>query len=360
MKILEIIPDLGSGGAERLVVDLSNQLAKMGHDITIMTLYATSSDSILNQYVSKSVSRKVLHKRRGLDLMCFFRIFKAVFMMKPDVVHAHVRAIPYLMIPAIFYRRSRYYATIHSEAKREAGSGFAKMARFFLFKCRLVNPVTISSESKNSFEKYYHLPSTLITNGSCEFIQSGEDLSFYHKNVDFLFVHIGRLLEVKNQLLLVKSVSILLEKGYKIRLLIIGRKENMSIFEQIKPYLSDNIVFLGEITNPRDYLNIADAFCLTSKVEGMPITLIEAFSVGCIPICTPAGGCVNMITNGINGFLSQGMSLDAYIHSLQSFIELSDEEKVTMHNNAKKTFMSKYSIETTSLMYLKMFDKNDK
>ena len=36
---------LSSGGAERFVVDLSNELAKKGHDVTIMTLKDDSKDS---------------------------------------------------------------------------------------------------------------------------------------------------------------------------------------------------------------------------------------------------------------------------------------------------------------------------
>ncbi len=359
MKILEVIPDLGSGGAERFVVSLSNQFAKMGHDVTIITLYDVTIDSIFDKFISGTVSRKVLHKRKGVDIFCFFRLLFSVFFMKPDVVHAHVRAIPYLILPALLYRKTKYYATIHSEAKREAGYGFSKYMRIFMFKCHLVKPVTISSESKKSFEEFYDLPSSLIFNGSCEYIPSDEDLSLYRKNVDYLFVHIGRLLKVKNQLLLVRAVSSLLKRGYKIRLLIIGRKEDNSVFEQLEPYLSENILFLGEKNNPCDYLNIADAFCLTSKVEGMPITLIEAFSVGCIPVCTPAGGCVNMIMNGINGFLSQDMTLDSYTQCLQSLIELDKDERIAMQEKSKATYISYYSINITATSYLNLFENHD-
>jgi len=359
MKILEVIPDLGSGGAEKFVVNLSNQFAKVGHDVTIVTLYDVTRDSIFDNFISGAVRRKVLHKRKGIDIFCFFRLFFLVFLMKPDVVHAHVRAIPYLILPALLYRKTNYFATIHSEAKREAGNGFSKYMRLFLFKCHLVKPVTISSESKKSFEEFYDLPSSLIFNGSCAYIPSDEDLSLYRKNVDYLFVHIGRLLKVKNQLLLVRSVSYLLERGYRIRLLIIGRKEDNSVFNQLEPYFSENIVFLGERNNPSDYLNIADAFCLTSKVEGMPITLIEAFSVGCIPVCTPAGGCVNMITNGINGFLSRDMTLDSYIQSLQSLIELNKDERKAMQEKSKTTFTSYYSINITATSYLNLFNNHD-
>ena len=38
MKILQIVYSLGPGGAERLVVDLSNELSRQGHDVTLCVL----------------------------------------------------------------------------------------------------------------------------------------------------------------------------------------------------------------------------------------------------------------------------------------------------------------------------------
>ena len=40
MKIIQLIYSLCSGGAEKFVVDLSNQLALMGHDVTLCMLLA--------------------------------------------------------------------------------------------------------------------------------------------------------------------------------------------------------------------------------------------------------------------------------------------------------------------------------
>ena len=38
MRILEVITALSSGGAERFIVDLCNQMAEDGHDIILMTM----------------------------------------------------------------------------------------------------------------------------------------------------------------------------------------------------------------------------------------------------------------------------------------------------------------------------------
>ena len=72
-----------------------------------------------------------------------------------------------------------------------------------------------------------------------------------------------------------------------------------------------NVYFLGKVTNVSDYLLCADAFVLTSIFEGLPISLLEALSAGVIPVCTPVGGIINIVTKNI-GFLSEDVSKDAY------------------------------------------------
>lgn len=50
MKILEIIPQLSSGGGERFVVDLCNELSKE-HDVTLMVLHSLDKvDFYLKRY----------------------------------------------------------------------------------------------------------------------------------------------------------------------------------------------------------------------------------------------------------------------------------------------------------------------
>ena len=54
MKILEIIPQLSSGGGERFVVDLCNELSKE-HDVTLMVLH--SLDKVDFSIVFRSVEQ---------------------------------------------------------------------------------------------------------------------------------------------------------------------------------------------------------------------------------------------------------------------------------------------------------------
>ena len=175
------------------------------------------------------------------------------------------------------------------------------------------------------------------------------------KDVDFLFIHVGSIQHVKNQETLVKAFSHMLCDGVRARLLLIGRRFDEKIYQMLEPYFSSEIIYLGEQENPRSFMSFCDAFCMSSLWEGMPISIIEAFSVGCPPIVTPVGGCLNMIKDGENGLLAEDASEEAYYRALKRFITLAKNERIEMSRNALKSYQECYSIEKTAEEYLLLF-----
>ena len=190
MKILEIIPSLGSGGGERFVVDLANAFVDKGHECTIVTLYDKLESDMLRLFVRPNLLSDSLGKAPGFDIKCLIRTFKYIHHAKPDVVHVHLGAILYIFFAVIFCRKVKFFATIHSEARREAGAHLQKWVRMFLFKMGLVTPVTISIESEKSFRAFYNQQSHIITNGSEPYVEINhniEEYTNYHNGVDLLF-----------------------------------------------------------------------------------------------------------------------------------------------------------------------------
>ena len=360
MTIFEIIPHLQTGGGEKFVVDLTNKLSDMGCQCVLHTLYNPTPEDILREYVSPAVRQYSFGKRVGIDLRTMFSIAKYIRHHRPDVVHLHLNAITYIILAALLCRKTKFFATIHSEASREAGTGINRAIRKLLFGFKLVTPITISAESELSFEKFYGYQSPMIENGCVEYYPSCENCwSYLRQDVDLLFIHAGRIHGVKNQLMLVRAFDTLIRAGYNVRLAIVGRVADDKMYESIKAYESDKIVYIGEQSDVRQIMSVADGFCLSSLMEGMPITVIEAFSVGCIPICTPVGGCVNMIEDGVNGFLSADTSEQAYVAVLKKMIATTPQRRQEIAQRLKDEFTSKYSIDITAEKYLTIF-RNEK
>ena len=71
----------------------------------------------------------------------------------------------------------------------------------------------------------------------------------------------------------------------------------------------------------RHYLNAADAFLFASKSETQGIVLLEAMAAGCPVAAVRASGVVDVVRQGINGYMIEAVSythLDVYKRQVYS------------------------------------------
>jgi len=351
MKILQIIPSLGCGGAEHFVRDLAIELESQGQECDVLCFFDYDADNALAQSLSGKIKVFSLHKKPGFQPSVIISLLSFIKSGGYDVVNAHLRAINYLLLAPLFLKKTRFFATIHSDARFEADGRLGLLARLFLFKLGLCVPITISEESQSSFFSLYKVDSQLIPNGVSPYIQVQGNLKLKDFEEQLVFIHVASCQPVKNQEMLFKAFNRLVGYYPGIKLLWAGSYEsNPDLFEELRPLMKDRIFYLGVLDNPRDYMAKADAICLASTVEGMPITIIEAFSTGCIPVCTPAGGCKNMIEDGINGILSEKFDEDSYYDAMKRFVDLSADARRSMKTASFASF-SRYAIATCARSY---------
>ncbi len=312
MKIFQFVYSLGPGGAERFVSDLTNDLAE-NHETVIFTLRDGTLGN--NGFYLPDISNKVRYVNLKISegfkpglIWMFYKILKSE---KPDIVHCHLNLVNYFFLLSIIFRKKiRFIYTIHNAAESEvrlqhvAGSELKfvteRIVRKFFFKHKFFIPVAISDETKNSYQTYYKLKDVLIIYNGRKFSGKTQNYDKVVKEIasfkpsleSLVFCHLGRYHEQKNHKMLVSVFNKLREEGFDLILLIIG--DEFENAPELKSFAQDHIHFLGIRSNATDYLYASDAFCLSSYYEGMPISLIEAFACGCIPICTPVGGIVLM------------------------------------------------------------------
>lgn len=363
MKILQIIPQLGQGGAERFVIDLCNEMSKV-HDVTLIVFYDGGDQSFFKEELSERVHFVVVPKRPGADMRLSFQIVKFIKRMKPDVVHTHLRAIVYTLLSGMMFHKVKFFHTVHSEAEKEAGGKIGKFSRKVAFKTRRFIPITISEETMHSFESLYNVRPELIYNGrpgyhSSEKSQSVEN-ELHNLRTDAtskLIVNVARIENAKNQVALAKAVEHLNQRGVAIDLCIIGNPMNQTVYEELKRMEAKHVHLLGVRMNPRDYMKAADAFCLSSIYEGMPITLIECFSVGAIPLCTPVGGIRNMIQDGENGMLAKGVTQQDIEDLLKRFYMTDTIALERMKEKSLSSFRH-YDMQTCANRYIRLFEQS--
>ncbi len=352
-------PSMAGGGIEAMICGLVNEMAKT-NEVTLCTIFEVDKNNVFERKLSPSVHRKTLGKiQPGFSVKEVFKIYQFIKDGSYDVVHIHGFFYYYAMAVFMLHRKVRFIYTVHSDAAKENSAWDRRFLALkqFAFKHKYIHPVTISRESKRSFSEFYGIDSTLIYNGipdySCECHM--EKLKGYRfTEQTLLFFHPGRISEPKNQLVLVKAFNRLIKEKCDVVLLIAGAKQDLQIWSDIEPYLSERIVYLGERSDVRDLLAEADAFCLPSIWEGMPVTLLEALSVGCIPICSPVGGIPEVVVDGENGFLSENSSEAAYCDTLKRFLQCNRADISAMRKKCLATFNG-FRITEVAKKYLDVY-----
>jgi glycosyltransferase involved in cell wall biosynthesis len=362
MKILQIIYSLGPGGAERFVLDLSNELAHQGHEVTLCVLRddLQGNFGFYKQDISEEVNYVNLKIPIGFKLSNIVTFAKLIRKLKPQVVHCHLNLVNYIFPLTIIFTKVIFIYTIHSIPRSEVRSLIEYWIRRFFYSSLRMKAVTISEETSRYFVDYYKTPpSKEIYNGRAmpkptpEYHNVTNDVNKYRDNGNTVFLHIGTCNTAKNQKTLINVFNKLVQDKYKIVMMIIGSGFDSEEGRNLKNLACDKIVFFGEKHNVSDYLLNADAFCLSSIREGMPISLIEAFACGCVPICTPVGGLINTIENGVTGYLSDSVSENDYYLSVRTYLENKDHIKKT---DLIQYYLSNFSIEECAKKYLSLYN----
>lgn len=354
MKILQLSYSLSSGGGERFVVDLCNRLAENEENEVI--LLTTDDDRIpKNVHYLNDLSPKV----RFINLRCpsgqhpksFWRVYKTIKKERPDIVHAHCGLL-LLYVPALFLRRIRYLHTLHNLAEVCLKYNWCKPLNRRLYRTKVL-PITISSTCQDSYVKLYGQNNAIcITNGR-EALKPSQaqpsDLVFLSDNAP-IFIHVARCALQKNQPRLFKAFDRLQAEGLRFHLMVLGSNYEHSWAERYKN--NPQIHVIGERKNVADYMALADFFVLSSDFEGLPLTLLEAMSLGVVPISTPAGGVVDVIKDGRNGYISTDFSDEAFYLKIKQAL---DERGKINKENIKREYKSNYSMEICAEKYYTVY-----
>lgn len=359
MKILEIVYGLTSGGAERFVVDLSNELSKT-EEVTLLVL--KDVEQFYAPQVDSKVHLEFAKLPVGSTLRQFTYVIQYIKKLKPEVVHYHVAA-RYSCLPAniLLRNRCKFFMTIHSDVEKAYSKGVSGWQVRMAYKLGGCKYITISKENYNQFSRIYpNYPVRMIVNGrakpvlSANFHKVEEEMGVLKKDKDTsVYIHVARCVPVKNQKLLVEAFCKHVQQGANAILLVIGDGFDTELGKELRKLACPEIHFLGTRQNVYDYLSCADAFCLSSLYEGMPISVIEAVLSGLPIISTPVSGTIDAIVDGGNGYITKDFEVESYLEAFGLF----ERNKPTLKANANQSKESNaFGIAYCAEQYLEWFN----
>lgn len=298
-KILFGITGLTIGGAERVLVDLANELSK-NYKITIFTLYAKGE---LEEQLDSNIELKSLYEKQYKELP---RIKQKVIMplkvllFKKSIYNKKIKGnfdteIAFLEGPItrLFSCKNenvRKIAWIHNDISQVFGQGIKSKIKKYLdentYK-KYNDLVFVSKDNLDKFNETYkklkiteehkkviynYIDSKRIIEKSQEKIETN-----FEKNV-INFVSVARLVKQKGIDRLIKIHSKLIKSGYKHNIYIIGDGPEKGNLEELikQEKVEKTFCLLGQKENPYPYIKNADYFCLFSRYEGYGMVLEEA------------------------------------------------------------------------------------
>ncbi|WP_152617972.1 glycosyltransferase [Caldibacillus thermoamylovorans] len=289
LKVLQIIPSFGVGGAQKLVLDYLYYMNNSEVEIKAISMYE-NQNSIYDKFIEDNGLDVVyLDKKPGLDLSIIKKIKKVVQDFKPDVIHTHMYTIKYTIFSVIGNKKVKLFHTIHNEPEKDAGR-IDKIFNKFAFKYLNCTPIALTDKMLNKTNKYYNVTNTIVLNNGI-ILEKFENKNLNKNEIrdklniprdSFVVGHIGRFMKQKNHEFIIKVFKRISEVEENSYLLLVGDGELKKNIElKVKELgLKGKVKFFGIRNDIPDILNSLDVFIFPSLHEGFPIALIEAQAAG--------------------------------------------------------------------------------
>lgn len=302
ISIIFILPDLETGGAERIVTTLANHLPREKFEPKIMLLRKEGGYLELLKSDVDVIDLKTQRIRNGLK-----PILAEIKKRKPDIVFSGFGEVnAYLSIFLKFFPKTKFIARETNVVSKHVTR--REIRFFYKFYNSYDKIICQSDDMQNDLLKNFKIrPQKIIKiNNPVDFDFIDEKLAVSYKPESFKsefknVVAIGNLSARKGFDNLLKVFSHL--KNENIRLHILGDGRDKEILHKLKNELGlENVIFHGQQKNPYQFLKFADFFILSSRYEGFPNVLLEAGACGIYALANNCpGGIQEIIQPNING-----------------------------------------------------------
>jgi len=285
-KILIFVPMIGNGGVEKNLFIIANYLSNHFEKISIISTSREFKFRFNKNIKFITPKNKFWNKvnNRGLKILaCLYLLAKELLLKK----NLNVLSFQGNLYCCVLCKIFKVKIILRSNASITGWSkGYFKKILYYSISKMADKIIVNSLEFQREYKKYFNLKTSFIYNplNKNQVIKNAKKktkFSFYKKKT-LNFINIGRLVDQKNQLLILKSFKLVAEKtDYKFKLLIIGSGENKKVLLDFinMNNLRSSIKLINFQKNPFPYLKEADAFILSSIFEGLPNVLLEALTL---------------------------------------------------------------------------------
>ncbi len=321
LRVLHLIKGLGPGGAERLIL---NQVASSSSNIEYSVAYAVpEKDHLVGAITSHDVEVTRLQSIR-----LPWSVDQVIRAHKPHVVHAHSPLLAVHARLAKAKHRGNYLMVTTEHNRWPRHHRLTRMANrltAFLDDVR----IAVSHDVRDSMTPSVAASTQVIDHGvplgevAEKRTQRAEKrvelLRPEHRDLTVIGI-VANFRPEKDYNTFLAAARTALDRSDDVVFLVVGQGPGLPSFHDATKSL-DRIYVLGYRPDVHAVMSAFDVFTLSSRHEGKPVSLMEAFALGLPAVATRAGGIPEVIVDGENGLLvdvgdAKGLA-DAWLRLVQ-------------------------------------------
>lgn len=363
IKLAFYIESMAVGGAEKVLIDLVNNLDQKKFDITVISIFKKSVYSdyqvvFEDTFLSHIKYRYLIDNSKTLLYKSFNflynkipkEIFHKIFIKeKYDIEVAFYEGLPTEFVGFstqeskkvawLHVHQSQYYHPETTKEKlKEKGALYKKFDAI----------VGVSDDVCFSFSHFFSkfkpiclynpLNEAIIIKKSQE--ESDCQIPF---NVPY-FVSVGRLIQRKGYDRLLRVLYVLKENGLSFKVIIAGEGEERSNLEKLSEQfrLTNDVRFIGNLLNPYSLIKNAELFICSSIQEGLSTVVTEALILGIPIVTTDCSGMNELVENDITGIICKNDEESLYF-AIKSMLD--HPEKLRQFKRNLTTSKERFSLK---------------
>jgi glycosyltransferase involved in cell wall biosynthesis len=351
MRIAQIIDSLEIGGAEKMAINYANALSGR---VQFSGLVVTRAEGNLKNQLSNSVSYLFLKKKSTMDFGAVFRLRSYCRENKIDYLQPHSSSYFTALLVKFVYPKVKIIWHDHnglSEFISSQKSVALKIASHFFKGIIVVNyKLKAWAERELNCKNVIYLPNFTAIDGSTI-------IETYLKGIPGKrILCLANLRDQKNHFFLLEVAKKLKQTNPEWTFHLVGKDFADDYSKQIRTLikaknLESHVFIYGSKNDVKNIMNQSDIAILTSKSEGLPVSLIE-YGLSKKPVVsTRVGEIPLIIKDNVNGFIVEPDDTDSFCQKLLKFIK-EDNLRIEMGNALYQTIIQNHSEEGVITNYL--------
>ena len=363
MKIALLIESLGSGGAEKLIVDLATGLKERGHNVAVGIYHP-------KYFFSPILERagiEIVEFKRNNKLSLVLRVRAWLKSLTPDIVQAYMTNSNAIAVLASIGKRHWKVVVTELSILDHNLKGNIRL--------KIIRQLYRSADwvLSNSYSNIYFIHQNVaFTKDKSSVIWNGVDLDKFSPSHSkkprdtFRFLYVASMLQNKNAPRVIAALDLLrknTQRPFMLRWIGNYNSNNPDISNTMRETLLrvENLglngvfTFVGNVEDVSIEMRSADALVLCSLTEGLPNVVCEGMASGLPIVASAVSDIPRMVEDCVNGFLCDPMDISSIVNAMQKCLELKENEwfqfSRTSRRMAEEMFNKKTFIDNYEKLY---------